>query len=212
MELKATWQFPHQKNPTNQSKPPKKSTKRCNKKSLLKQYDEWNLLYIFTEYVFPVLSKKFLWVARKASLPVCLVQAGAEWVNANPSVGCWGAPSQTATQQGRIGLGGEVLLYSIMEEQNERKHIGWSLRSEQMSCQTQDSGQEAFPTLRWSVYGFFCNKRKPLKVARLRTKLDRCRQNSFLHFVSPVLLDGFCIFMRYLVRLGVAVRLEMYFL
>jgi len=65
-----------------------------------------------------------------------------------------GAPTPRATQQGRVALGGKILLYRIMEEGNERKHVGWSLRREQMSCQTQDSGQEAFPRdedLGWSV-------------------------------------------------------------
>jgi len=65
--------------------PKKKKARRDVIKFFPEQCDEW-LLLLFTGYIFYALSKKFLWVARWASFPFCLLQAGAEWVKANPRV------------------------------------------------------------------------------------------------------------------------------
>lgn len=144
---------------------------------------------------------------------------GADCANINSKVVCPGAPSQNATRQLRVGLSGKLSLYSLMAERSERKHIGvvpkagtdelpWIAKLKTVT-------KRLFLEIKTSneVCMFFYNWKNPLKFAKWRARLERCcKQNYFLHCISSVQLDGFCIFMKYLVLLGFTGRAEMYFL
>lgn len=60
---------------------------------------------------------------------------------------------------GQVGLDRQLLLCNIMKARNDRKHLEWFLRREQVCFQTQDGGQKLFlwmiPQMKCALFFFF---------------------------------------------------------